>query len=160
MALTRTRTRTLHTHAHTPARWHPRPRPYAGPALQDDWGCEQTPGTVPMIELENEYLTALIAPQFGGKIWRVYDKRLKRELFLNNRANQPVNFAIRKAWTSGGVEVSVCKEISWIHLRLLAALCTVGVTPRSHCTGCTAVARREAVAHPRLPPVQFNWSPG
>lgn len=75
-----------------------------------------------MIELENEYLTALIAPQFGGKIWRVYDKRLKRELFLNNRANQPVNFAIRKAWTSGGVEVSVCKEISWIPLRLLAAL--------------------------------------
>ena len=34
----------------------------------------------------------------------VGDQALKRELFFNNRALQPVNFGQRKAWASGGVE--------------------------------------------------------
>ena len=71
---------------------------------QDAWGCEQKPGEVDMIKLENDDLEVLIAPQFGGKIWRAYDKRMKRELFLNNPALQPANFANRGAWVSGGVE--------------------------------------------------------
>ena len=57
-----------------------------------------------MLQLENAFLRVLIAPQYGGKVWRAYDKVGKRELFLNNPALQPVNFANRGAWTSGGIE--------------------------------------------------------
>ena len=50
-----------------------------------------------MLRLENIHLIVDIAPQFGGKIWRAFDKRLGKELFFKNRALQPVNFGQRKA---------------------------------------------------------------
>ena len=71
---------------------------------QDDWGCERTPTNVSVIVLENEFLRAAITPQWGGKIWSLYDKKNKRQVFYNNPAHQPDNIGYRKAWTAGGCE--------------------------------------------------------
>ena len=40
----------------------------------------------------------------GWKIWSLYNKRLKKQVFYNNPAHQPDNIGYRKAWTSGGCE--------------------------------------------------------
>eukprot|EP00466_Bigelowiella_natans_P008571 jgi/Bigna1/88639/estExt_fgenesh1_pg.C_350101 len=71
---------------------------------QDDWGCERKPAKVPILVYENSYLRASIAPQWGGKIWALYDKVNKREMLYNNEAHQPANIGALKAWTAGGCE--------------------------------------------------------
>ena len=73
-------------------------------ALQDDWGCERVPTDVDVTVFENDYLRAAITPQWGSKIWSLYDKKRKRQLIYNNPAHQPSNIGYRKAWTSGGAE--------------------------------------------------------
>ena len=76
--------------------------------LQEDWGCEaiMKPNVtdVPVLVLENDLLRAAITPQWGGKVWSLYHKKLKRQLFFNNPAHQPANIGYRKAWASGGCE--------------------------------------------------------
>ena len=72
--------------------------------LQEDWGCERRDENVSVLVLENKFLRAAIAPQWGGKIWSLYDKRNDRQMFFNNPAHQPANIGYRKAWTSGGCE--------------------------------------------------------
>ena len=37
-------------------------------------------------EVENEAVKAIITPQYGGKVWSVYHKQLKREFFMRNPA--------------------------------------------------------------------------
>lgn len=56
------------------------------------------------VVLENDYIQAVLVPGMGGKIVKVYDKVLKRDLVLENPVYQPGNLAIRNAWTSGGIE--------------------------------------------------------
>ena len=76
--------------------------------IQEDWGCEammtNTTGDADVIVLENDVLRAAITPQWGGKIWSLYHKGLKRQIFFNNPAHQPGNIGYRKAWTAGGCE--------------------------------------------------------
>ena len=72
--------------------------------LQDDWGCERAAQDVDVIVAETETLRAPVTPQWGGKIWSLYDKKKKRQLFFNNPAHQPNNIGYRKAWVSGGCE--------------------------------------------------------
>jgi hypothetical protein len=71
---------------------------------QDMWGCEREPQDVPVIEVENDDIKALITPQYGGKVWSVYHKKLGREFFMRNPALQPADYSMRKAWVSGGIE--------------------------------------------------------
>jgi len=73
-------------------------------ALQDDWGCERVPGEADVIVMENEIFRAAITPQWGGKVWSLEHKKMKRQMFYNNPAHQPENIGYRKAWTSGGAE--------------------------------------------------------
>ena len=54
--------------------------------------------------LENDYLYAVFFPQFGGKLWTLYDKKSERHLVQSNPVFQPCNLALRNGWTSGGVE--------------------------------------------------------
>lgn len=56
------------------------------------------------IVLENAYLRAVFFPQFGGKLWSLYDKQAGRPLLHENPVFQPANLALRNAWTSGGIE--------------------------------------------------------
>ena len=71
---------------------------------QDMWGCEREETSVPVIEVENDVLKAIVTPQWGGKVWSVYHKKLEREFFMRNPALQPTDYAMRKAWVSGGIE--------------------------------------------------------
>lgn len=70
----------------------------------DTWTCERSPKTVPAVILETPELRATITPQFGGKVWGMYDKINKKEFFFNNNAHQPANIGARAAWTAGGLE--------------------------------------------------------
>ena len=57
-----------------------------------------------VVELENDYLRIKIFPQIGGKIWSVYDKVAKRELFYDNDVVKFRDISLRGPWTSGGIE--------------------------------------------------------
>ena len=54
--------------------------------------------------LENDYLRASFLPDYGGKLWSLFDKKSGRDLLFDNPVVRPCNLAIRNAWTSGGVE--------------------------------------------------------
>lgn len=56
------------------------------------------------IALENEYLIATFTPQWGGKLWSLFDKKENKELLFNNHVFKPANLALRNAWSSGGIE--------------------------------------------------------
>ena len=57
--------------------------------------------------LENEYLCATFLPELGGRLWSLYDKRLKRELLYKNKVIAFANLALRNAWFAGGVEWNI-----------------------------------------------------
>lgn len=56
------------------------------------------------VVLENEYLKARFLPDYGGRLWSLYDKIAEKELTFENPVIRPCNLAIRNAWLSGGVE--------------------------------------------------------
>src|SRR5205823_8842619 len=56
------------------------------------------------IFLENEYLKATILPDLGGRLYSLYDKQAKREVFYRNHVVKYGLVALRGAWISGGVE--------------------------------------------------------
>lgn len=68
----------------------------------DTWGCERKPAVLPAILLDSPSLRLTIMPQYGGKVWSMYDKVAKREFFFSNPAHQPANIGARGAWAAGG----------------------------------------------------------
>lgn len=72
--------------------------------LQQDWGCERKSTDVDVLVLENAALRAAITTQWGGKVWSLFHKGMKKQLFFNNPAHQPANIGYLKAWSSGGAE--------------------------------------------------------
>lgn len=54
--------------------------------------------------LENRYLRAEFLPDFGGRIWSLFDKEAGKELLYKNAAIRPCNLAVRNAWLAGGIE--------------------------------------------------------
>lgn len=79
----------------------PRILPYG---VQDRYGRERELVELKTVVMENKYLRATFVPQFGGKLWSLFDKENDRELLMANPVLQPGNLAIRNAWTSGGIE--------------------------------------------------------
>ena len=59
---------------------------------------------VDAVVLENEYLRATFTPQWGGKLWSLFDKEKGKELLFDNHVFRPAYLALRNAWSSGGVE--------------------------------------------------------
>lgn len=57
--------------------------------------------------LENEYLRAEFIPALGGRLWSLYDKKMKRELVYRNDSLIFANLALRNAWFAGGVEWNI-----------------------------------------------------
>lgn len=57
--------------------------------------------------LENEYLRAVFLPEFGGRLWELYDKKKDENLLYTNDVIRPSNLATRNAWFSGGVEWNI-----------------------------------------------------
>ena len=72
--------------------------------VQDRYSSDRRPVAVKTVTLENDCLRAVFTPEYGGKLWSLYDKERKRELLMANPVLQPRNLAIRNAWTSGGIE--------------------------------------------------------
>lgn len=54
--------------------------------------------------LENEYLKAIVLPEMGGRLYSLYDKVNRREVFYRNEVVKYGLVALRGAWISGGVE--------------------------------------------------------
>ena len=57
-----------------------------------------------VVELENDFLTIIIFPEIGGKIWSVIDKRSGKEMFYGNKVVKFRDISLRGPWTSGGIE--------------------------------------------------------
>lgn len=75
--------------------------------LQDQYSRRKELREYPCAVLENRYLRAVFLPQYGGKLWALYDKEHGRHLLHQNPVFQPANLALRNAWTSGGVEWNI-----------------------------------------------------
>ena len=54
--------------------------------------------------LENDQLKAVFLPDYGGRLWELWDKNENRNLLYTNDVLQFSNLAVRNAWFSGGVE--------------------------------------------------------
>lgn len=54
--------------------------------------------------LENDFLRAVFLPEYGGRLWELWDKEKKRNLLYTNDVLRFSNLAVRNAWFSGGVE--------------------------------------------------------
>lgn len=75
--------------------------------MQDRYTMERTLRQYETIVLENDKLRAEFLPQYGGRLYSLYNKELGQELLFKNPVFQPANLAIRNAWFSGGIEWNV-----------------------------------------------------
>ncbi|HIX28342.1 MAG TPA: DUF5107 domain-containing protein, partial [Candidatus Blautia stercoravium] len=57
--------------------------------------------------LENDFLKAVFLPEYGGRMWELWDKTTGKNLLYTNDVLQFSNLAVRNAWFSGGVEWNV-----------------------------------------------------
>lgn len=57
--------------------------------------------------LENKYLKAVFLPEYGGRLWELWDKTAGKNLLYTNDVLQFSNLAVRNAWFSGGVEWNI-----------------------------------------------------
>lgn len=69
-----------------------------------EYDRSQQTSEMPLIRLSNGRLEIDIAPQYGGRLMRLYDRRLNRDLVFRNPVFQPANLASLNAWFSGGIE--------------------------------------------------------
>jgi tetratricopeptide (TPR) repeat protein len=74
--------------------------------LQDEIANEPGEVTYQALVLENKYLRVVVLPQLGGRVFSVYDKISKREVFYKNPTIKFSPLAIRGAFFSGGLEFS------------------------------------------------------
>lgn len=54
--------------------------------------------------LENDRIKAVFLPDYGGRLWELWDKNENSNLLYTNDVLQFSNLAVRNAWFSGGVE--------------------------------------------------------
>ena len=57
--------------------------------------------------LENHYVKAVFLPEYGGRLWELWDKETGRNLLYTNDVLRFSNLAVRNAWFSGGVEWNI-----------------------------------------------------
>ncbi len=89
--------------------------------LQDDIDSHSKDKTYHTLILENKYLLVTVIPDLGGRVYSVYDKISKREVFYKNSVIRFSPLAIRGAFFSGGVEFSfpvahaptTCDKVNW-----------------------------------------------
>lgn len=65
---------------------------------------ESVMGEVKTAVLENNRLRAVFLPEYGGRLWEVFDKEKNENVLYTNDIIRPSNLATRNAWFSGGVE--------------------------------------------------------
>ena len=62
------------------------------------------PRTYRAIFVENEYLKLTYIPEFGGRIFSLYDKLRQREVFYRNDVIKPAPYNPRLSWPQSGLE--------------------------------------------------------
>ncbi|HLY63354.1 MAG TPA: DUF5107 domain-containing protein [Terriglobia bacterium] len=72
--------------------------------MLDDLTDRREIKTYKAIYLENDYLKAIILPELGGRLYSLYDKVSKREVFYRNNVVKYGLVSLRGAWISGGIE--------------------------------------------------------
>jgi len=72
--------------------------------MLDDLTDRRVPHTYRALFLENQFLKATILPDVGGRLYSLYDKVAKREVFYRNHVVKYGLVGLRGAWISGGVE--------------------------------------------------------
>ena len=75
--------------------------------VQDVYSRERKHERVKTIELENNHLKAIFLPEYGMRLFSLYNKDENRELLFRNSVLRFANLAIRDAWFAGGIEWNV-----------------------------------------------------
>ena len=73
-------------------------------SMQDDLTDRKEVKSYVAVYLENEYLKATVLPELGGRLYSLYDKTDKREVFYRNNVVKYGLVSLRGAWISGGIE--------------------------------------------------------
>ena len=68
---------------------------------------ELSEGEVKTAVLENAYIKAVFLPEYGGRLWELWDKETKKNILYTNDVLRFSNLAVRNAWFSGGVEWNI-----------------------------------------------------
>lgn len=74
--------------------------------LLDDFGTEAQEKHFRALHIENRYLKVTVLPELGGRVYSVFDKMSKREVFYKNTIIKFAPLAIRGAFFSGGIEIN------------------------------------------------------
>jgi tetratricopeptide (TPR) repeat protein len=92
--------------------------------MLDDLTTDREVRPYKAIVLENQYLRATVLPELGGKLYSLYDKVNKQDVFYRNESIKYALIALRGAWISGGIEFNfpsghttdtVSPVSSWYH---------------------------------------------
>ncbi|MHA6481818.1 DUF5107 domain-containing protein [Paenibacillus sp. strain BS8-2] len=75
--------------------------------VQDRYSRQLAPLELETIVLENDKLRATFLPQYGGRLYALYDKVQERDILYTNPVLRPGNLAILNAWFSGGIEWNI-----------------------------------------------------
>ena len=92
-----------------------------------------------MIVLENDFLRIEVAPELGGRVYSLFDKRIGREILFSNPVVKPVRILPIWAFISGGIEFNF--PIAHSPTSISAVACRTG---RSGDYGFVRVGEREA----------------
>ena len=57
-----------------------------------------------MVVLENDFLRIEVAPELGGRVYSLFDKRIQKEILFSNAVVKPVRVLPIWAFISGGIE--------------------------------------------------------
>lgn len=74
------------------------------PYTQQNAYCEEAQREITVAVLENDYLYAEFLSDFGGRLWKLFDKKKGKDVLYTNDVIRFRNLSIRNAWFSGGVE--------------------------------------------------------
>lgn len=71
---------------------------------QDNLTRKKALKTYKSVNLENDYLKITVLTELGGRIYSVWDKKQRKEMFYKPEVIKPALIALRGAWICGGVE--------------------------------------------------------
>ena len=77
--------------------------------LQDVYSRDRKEIIQKTIVMENKYIKATFLPEYGMRLYSLFDKEENKELLYVNPILQFGNLAIRGAWFSGGVEWNIAQ---------------------------------------------------
>ena len=72
---------------------------------QDSRSPKPIPVKYECLTLENEYLRVEFLPELGGRIWRAFDKKARRDLFYHTTVIKPGRYNQRGGWPVGNLEL-------------------------------------------------------